>query len=467
MRILLVNHDFLPNHPSGTEIYTCQLGVELRRRGHDVHVFTTEKDVSRPHLSLARRTYAGLPVHELTHNLFYDDFRETWDDPAAAARFGQVLDELRPDVVHFMHLLYLGVGCVEEAQRREIPVVYTLHDYWPQCARFGQRIHANGSICHVIEFERCGDCLARFKFRQTPLERRVSGALATLRGATGLDLAPLARKAAAFAEARRKDEPPASASASATAPHPDAPRFAAAARERDAELRARLVAAVDRFVAPSRFLYERYLEWGLAPEHIVQSRAGIDVAPFAGFERTQSERLRVAYLGTLAPHKGVHVLLEAWSRIAPAQRANAALTVYGPRAHNPAYVARLDELARAAGATLAGGVPAERVPATLAHVDLLVMPSVWYENSPLVILEALATRTPLVVSDLGGMAELVEEDRHGWRFPTGDAAALAELLATILAEPARLERLYREGSPVKPIETDATELLALYADLGA
>ena len=139
MRVLYVSHDFLPLHPLGTEIYTWQLAKRMQERGHDVHVFTTEKDIGRPHLRVERREWDGLPVLELVNNLFYDDFAETWDWPPAVEAFGRVLDEVRPDVVHVMHLLYLSIGLVEEAARRGVPVVYTLHDYWLQCARFGQR----------------------------------------------------------------------------------------------------------------------------------------------------------------------------------------------------------------------------------------------------------------------------------------------------------------------------------------
>ena len=70
MKILLVSHVFLPRHPAGTEIYTFQVGRALQALGHDVHVFTTEKDIARQNLSVAARDYKGLPVHELFNNLY-------------------------------------------------------------------------------------------------------------------------------------------------------------------------------------------------------------------------------------------------------------------------------------------------------------------------------------------------------------------------------------------------------------
>lgn len=473
MRILLVSHDFLPAHPAGTEIYTYQLGKRLQRRGHDVHVFTTEKDISLPNASVALREYGGLPVHELTNNLFYNDFDETWDFSPAARSFGLFLDDLKPDVVHFMHLMYLSVGCLEEVARRGLPVFYTLHDYWLQCPRFGQRVHADRSICHTIEFERCGTCLARFKYKQTRLERRVAKVVCDVRSAIGLDLGPVVRGAAARMQSLLGGgaaKQLAATTGENNGETPPAPQvlseleqtMAAAAKRRDAALRRRILPVVDRFIAPSQFLRQSFVTWGIPAEQILYMRTGIDLERFQDFRSVPSERLRVGFIGTVVPHKGVHVLLRAWRRLPAEVRARVDLTVWGPTQHNPDYLRRVRELAEQAGARLAGPLAREEVPDALARTDLLVMPSVWYENSPLIILEALATRTPLLVSDLGGMAELVEHGRTGFHFRVGDDADLARVLGELLSEPERLKRLFPEGTSVREVEEDAEELEGLY-----
>ncbi len=454
MRALLVSHDFLPRHAAGTEIQTWQLAKGLQARGHEVQVFTTEKDVARPDRSLVRRTFDGIPVHELVNNLFYADFRESWEWAPAEHALGALLDELRPDVVHVMHLLYLSVGCVEEARRRGIPVVYTLHDYWLQCARFGQRIHADGSVCHAIEHARCGSCLARTKLAQTPLERRAGRALAALRRVSGIDLVGAARAAARLLPAR--------------APKPVEPetraRFAALMAERDRELRARLVPAVHAFLAPSRFLLEAFRAWGIPAEKLRHEPYGIDLAPFAALQRRPAARPRVRFLGTFAPHKAPHLVLEAWERLAPELRARAELWLHGSRAHFPDYVARCQRLAERVGARDGGEVARERVPALLAETELLVVPSVWFENSPLVIHEALAARTPLLVSDFGGMAELVTPGRDGWRFAVGDAAALARALERALEDPAALAALPFDGVRPRDLGEAAEAAERLYRE---
>jgi glycosyltransferase involved in cell wall biosynthesis len=454
MRILLLVHDFLPAHPSGTEVYTGALALRLAERGHEVRLFATEKDISRPHLALERRTWEGLTVHELVNNLFYADFRETWDYPPAEAAFERVLDEFRPDVVHVMHLLYLSVGCVEAARRRKVPVFFTLHDFWLQCARFGQRIHADGAVCHTIDFDRCGTCLARLKFAQSPFERGAARVIAGVKRASGVDLAPLAR--AAVERLRVTPREPAQ-------PAPEAARrFAELARARESELRLRLVPCVERFFAPSAFLRERFREWGLPPERLETLAYGLELEPFQDLERTRSERLRIAFLGTLAPHKAPHLVLEAFARLAPELRARATLTLHGPKQHFPEYVAGLERRAAEVGARLAGTLARADVPRTLAETDVLVVPSVWYENSPLTIHEARAARTPVLVSDLGGMSELVEPGKQGWRFRAGDAADLAKELERLVRWPERLLTLDL-GPPPKDMRTSAAELEERYA----
>jgi glycosyltransferase involved in cell wall biosynthesis len=205
----------------------------------------------------------------------------------------------------------------------------------------------------------------------------------------------------------------------------------------------RVLPQVRRFFAPSRFLRERFLlEWpGVAPERVLHLPFGIERASAPRPPRPEGGPVRIAFLGALIAAKGPQLLLEAWGRVDPALRARATLELHGRRGHEPAFQAELDRLAQGCGAALRGALPHAEVPALLARTDLLVVPSLWWENAPLVIQEALAARTPLLVADAGGMAELVEPEVDGWRFPLGDPAALAAALAGLLADPERLRAL--------------------------
>jgi glycosyltransferase involved in cell wall biosynthesis len=494
MRILLVSHDFLPKHPAGTEIYTFQLAQHLRNLGHDAHVFTTEKEISRPNLAVHLRHYLGVPVHELTNNLFYNQFDETWNYPPVERSFSIFLDDFKPDVVHFMHLMYLSIGCVEDVHRRGLPVFFTLHDYWLQCARFGQRLHFDRSICHTIDFARCGQCLERFKFAQTRTQRAAAKGLALLRTTTGLDLGPLARswverllprtdrqvapnpvaapvllpaESAGLGQlgcGAGHSNPAGSNQAGAQQDlTPAQVDMMGAVARRDVGLRQRLLPVVDRFIAPSHFLRDSFIDWGIPEEQILYMRTGIDLDHFQSFVRRPSPKVRFGFIGTVVPHKGVHILLQAWQLLSPDLRARAELKIFGPTHHTPDYVRAVEQLAERAGLRLGGMLARDEVPRALEDLDVLVVPSVWYENSPLIILEGLITRTPLLVSNLGGMAELVQHGEHGYTFEVGSAEDLARYMAEFIEEPERLSRFYGSTRPVRGVAEDAQQLLDLYA----
>ncbi len=458
MKILLVTHGFPPHQTAGTESYAADLGVEWLRRGHAVRVFSARKDISRREGSLVVREWRGLVVHEITNNLSHERFEETYSNARIEAPFVELLREFAPDVVHVQHLLYLSSGCITAAKAAGASVVFTLHDFWLQCPRLGQRVHADGGLCDRLDFSRCGTCLTRFKWKNSKLERVVGGMIAELKGGTGIDLAPLAR-----ATAKRIPH----AGTRPTEPEELAAEFARAAEERTRFLRERIVPAVDLFIAPSQFLRERFItEWKLAPAHIEHVRFGLD-ARVERTPRASGAPLRVAFIGSLVPLKGAHVLVDAWSRIDPALRAQGELVLYGPSRHHPEYQADLARAAAACGAKIGGLLERDRVIQVLAATDLLVVPSLWFENAPLVILEALAARTPLLVSDLGGMKELVERGVSGQHFAMGDVEDLSAKLKAALSDKLGLEQLYAHAQVIPSFAEHADVVEARYRSLRA
>ncbi|MEZ6019288.1 MAG: glycosyltransferase [Planctomycetota bacterium] len=159
-----------------------------------------------------------------------------------------------------------------------------------------------------------------------------------------------------------------------------------------------------------------------------------------------SRPVQITFLGTLIPIKGPHLLLEAWRRLPAELRTRGELTIAGPTNHAPPYVEGLRAAAEELMVELRGRQNRNQVAELLGKTDLLVMPSQWFENRPLILHEALALGVPCLVSDLGGMAELVRPGIDGWHFPMGDARALANRLAEVLREPEQLARL-RPKSP--------------------
>ena len=462
MRILVVTHRFPPRSFAGTEVYALEAARRVAARGHEVHVLSAWKEVSLRHGARLQRTFDGLPVVEFVDNLFDDNFRATWDRPELDTRLGAELDRVQPDLVHVHHLLYLSTGLLEEAQKRGIPVVFTLHDAWLGCARFGQLRHADDTLCERVDPARCATCLPSYPWRQSRSAIQVGNTLAAIRALTHLDLFPLARAL----QPRPRTHTP-----SGRLPIPPAhvrDAYAAHVRARNDELRARAERCVQRFLSPSAWLARTMIEWGLPPDRVFTLATGVDHERFSAAPRApRGDRLRVRFLGTLVPHKGAHVLLEAWERLPADVRSRGELVLFGPDHHDHAYVQGLREAAVRSGARLAPPLDRDGVVRELARTDVLVVPSQWYENRPLVILEALAAGVPVLCTDLGGMRELVQEGVQGHRFPFDDTQRLRDLLAELLVDPARLGALRpRADEALLPTwETFTDELLLHYHEV--
>ncbi|MCA8973199.1 MAG: glycosyltransferase, partial [Planctomycetes bacterium] len=216
-------------------------------------------------------------------------------------------------------------------------------------------------------------------------------------------------------------------------------RFAALVR-RPAVLRQRLAAA-DAVIAPSRFLREMFVRNGFdaGRMHVI----GYGLEP-GRVERRPVNRprqpLQLTFAGVLSPWKGPQVVIDAVRRT----DAKVRLRVNG-NLEEKMFAGHVEKLRRLAGddarIEFPGAFGPDRISDVLADTDVLIVPSTWYENTPFVMLEALAAGVPCVASALGGMAELIDEGRNGYTFPAGDAATLAAMIASWCDEPERIARL--------------------------
>jgi glycosyltransferase involved in cell wall biosynthesis len=434
-RLLHAIHDFLPRHRAGSEIYASELATELARR-HDVFVVAAEYDPSAVHGALRWRRFGELTVIELINNWQFRTFAETYAPPRLNRQLEHVLDATRPDVLHFHNLMNLSFDLPRLAGERRIPVVATLHDYTLVCASGGQRVHAAEShVCHTIDPERCSRC-----FAQSPFHSMLAGgaAMSAPGGRT------LGRAAALF----RRYAP---ALVERTARRLPAPRVG------PSDISARLQYArsvfdhVDLFVAPSRSLAAEYVRLGV-------DEGRLEVLDH-GFHRTApAPRVRhggplvIGFVGTIVWHKGVHVLVGAARRLS----GDAVVHVYGDPAVSPSY---FDRLQRAAPARVRfmGPFDRDRVAEVYGGIDVLVVPSLWPENSPLVIHEAFMHGVPVVGSRMGGIPELVHDDVNGFVYDAASPEALAGLLQRLVDDRPLRERLAAHVPAVKPIESHAVE----------
>ena len=434
MRIVIAIHHFPPTYTAGAEWQAFRLARGLIARGHDVRVITIEhvdRGAADGTLVWEDTTYQGVPVRRLAFDLARVpdrdgfEFRNLWIRDHLEAWFR----ELRPDLVH-LYSGYLMTGAVlEAAESVGLPRMVNAVDFWFLCRRI-TLLRSDGRVSELpVRPEACVQCLAEEQRRNRLLGRLLPGLM------------------------RRYY----------------AGQTAATARivERMTYLRERLN-ATDLVLVNSEFLRETYIQFGVSPERVVFLRQGLDLPALdpAVLAKPPADELRVGYFGQIAPQKGIHVLIEAARRVTdPRLR----VLIYGDATRFPEYTAQLKRLIGSdARITFAGTYRGQAEQAqALRTVDVLVVPSVWYENSPNVILEAYAHRTPVLAADWGGMAEMVEPGRGGLKYPPGDAAALASLFERLLTEPDLLAQLGRDFPSVKTLDQEVEETEAIYRQLAA
>ncbi len=415
MRVLFVTAAFLPDSIGGVELHVHGIARALIAQGHEVEVFCRGADSTRPEFAIERYCAGDVPVTRINY-LFSDcdGFPRLYRNPSIRALFAAELQRFKPDVVHAHHLTCLSTDLLDAAKDARARVVMTLHDFWMGCPR-GQRMTPQLELCADVVVEKCSSCL----------HAMWSGWFKG--GAHASDLALLS--------------------------------------DYHSWIRGLLLRA-DRLVTPSETSRAVFHRYGIPRSRITVVENGLDAAPFRALARTPSASngLRVGFVGSVLPTKGVHVLIEAFSRLdAP----GATLSIHGAETgwHEVVdYPQRLRALAAPLDGRVSfhGRYEQNALPGILAGMDVLVVPSLWYEAFCLTLREAWLAGVVVVASRLGAMAEGVEDGVTGLLFEPGNADELSRVLARLASDRELRERLVRAPKRVRTVEENAADLMNVY-----
>lgn len=415
MRVLVVSHGHPAFSLGGAEIASYNLHKGLQEcEGIDTHYLARVGAPTPRHAGTALMSLRQRGGEMLYYAEDYDHFLLSNRATEEIERdFVRVLRDLKPDVVHFHHFIGLGLECLF-AVRDTLPdalIVVTFHEYLSICHHHGQMVKTGAfKLCYRSSPSDCNACFpeiapARFLARETFIKG--------------------------------------------------------------------LLNLADHFVSPSRFLAERYQAWGLAPERFSVIENGIDVAepaPARPLPDPTSRRSRFAFFSQLTPYKGADVLIDAVTRIPESVWGDdAVLLIYGGNLERQpqAYQDKLAALIETAGRRVrfCGAFQNQEMPNLMRSVDWVVMPSVWWENSPIVIQEAFFHGRPILSSNLGGMAEKITNEVDGLHFRSGSPEDLVDCMTRALSEPGLWERL-RSGikKPLSHVDC-AVMHLSLYQRL--
>lgn len=368
MHILKINHGYPPNYNAGSEVYSQSICSELSKH-HRVSVFTREENPYTPDYAIRlEKASENLDLYYVNNPNGKDGYRHKQLDK----KFAKTLDDIRPDIAHVGHLNHLSTGIVDELNKQNIPIVFTLHDFWLMCPRgqfltrsIGEEI--NNKLCTGQEDKKCA--LNCYKVYFSGKEAEEQTELQT---------------------------------------------WSNWIHNRMLETKA-IVGKVNLFIAPSKYLRERFIEeFGMPENKIIYLDYGFPTEYLTPTEKTtEKKEFTFGYIGTHIPAKGVNLLIEAFGKI----EQKAILKIFGR--HNGQSTNALKHLAGKSFNRIE--FEGEYINHNLANdvfskVDCIVVPSIWAENSPLVIHEAQSCKIPVITADYGGMKEYVQHQVNGLLF---------------------------------------------------
>lgn len=442
MKVLFVAHQFFPEDSAGVETVTLGLARELKRRGHEPYVLAARRSAEggiRPG-EVEDYEYEGIPVRRIgrPEEGFSRPYRLNYRNEIMARRVREYVKEVRPDIVHVMHLQGLSATVLPVFEEFGAPVVYMATDFWTICPVVDLRRH-DGVMCRGPELHHCIQCIASRDpdSRMNAVVSRTPDA--ALKAAGLFSRTPLSKVS-----------------------HPL--RQVEDLRERPAYIREKMK-SVDRVIAYTRLARDLLVANGIGEGKIEVSAYGIDTSDIvkSSGDRTSHSTLRVGFIGTLAPHKGCDILVRAFGRLSGF---DATLDIHGDPEKYGSYASVLLSLAgNDVRISFRGAFSRAEIGRVLSEIDVLVVPSRWYENAPGVIYEAFAAGVPVVATDLGGMSEVVEPEKNGLLFRLDDAEDLARQLRRVGEEPGLLEKLRDGIESVKTVEENVDELEELYNTL--
>lgn len=444
MKILFAAHQFFPEHYAGVETVTLGLAQELQSRGHEAYVLAPKRSIPVNDICPGETEdyeVAGIPVRRVgrPEEGLSRPYRLDYENHVMAQRAREYMQEIRPDIVHAEHFQGLSVSVIPVFKEFSVPLVYTATDFWTICPVVDLRRH-DRVMCGGPELTHCIRCIAS-RHPGTPIKITVDLTPdAALRAAGGLSETPLHKLSRPLRQVR-------------------------ALKERPQHIREKMK-LVDHIIAYTQLMRDLLLANGIGEGKIEISHYGIDTSVIADVPRNRNlpPPLRIGFMGTLAPHKGCDILIQAFKTLPPGL--GATLTIHGNLERFKSFV---DGLRRSAESDeriiFAGPFPREKLGHVLSEVDVLVVPSRWYENGPGVIFEAFAAGIPVVATDLGGMSEFVRHEENGLLFELENSDDLAHQLLRLGGEPGLLEKLRAGIGPVKTVQENVDELEELYGSL--
>jgi glycosyltransferase involved in cell wall biosynthesis len=446
LRIILTVHQFFPNHFSGTEVLTYETAKELQKRGHNVSVFTAipTQEVIPDENRFTYYEYNDIPVKGFYFNRHpmggqTNLIQQEYDNHLVGKYFKSYLQHEQPDVVHFFHLAHISSSPINACYELRVPMVFTPTDFWFICPMYELRFPGN-QICEGPD-QFSVNCLRHYALNTQ--SHKFNIIFQRIPGLFFRFVISLMQRMNIFEN-----------------------KYSAmllALSQRQPFLREKLN-RINKVIVPTKIMHSKLVEHGLDENKVITAPFGLNLEYIQSIQREENkEQLRLGYIGTLSEHKGVHVLIKAMQLLAGMP---ISLKIYGKVNKQNQYFKQLVRLS--AGdprIEFCGTFPNPEIGTIFSNIDALIVPSLWHENSPLVIYSAQYAKCPVIASNMAGMAEVIDHGRNGILFEAGNEASLSQAIESLLNDPELLSKLSSNAPRPLSIQEYTDELLKIYGNL--
>lgn len=409
-QVLIIAHNHPHFFPGGAEIFAYDLFKAIREHTDYKPFFLAAADPNQ------REVHTGTPFQMLVdaedEALFWGGAFDYFYQSQQILNFIYLdfkafLQQLQPDVIHFHHTIRFGVEAIQVARQTlpNVKIVFTIHEFILICNRDGQMVRKdNNELCEFASSNRCYRCFPEYSPQQFKMREEFLKA--------HLDL-------------------------------------------------------VDQFISPSYFLAKRFIDWGLPEAKMTVMENGRQVYESAPHRQLEpgEKRNQFGFFGQINPYKGTLLILEAVEYLVKNDFKDFHINFFGNIASGfPEFKAEFLEFLDKYKdlVTYHGKYKQTEIPELIQLVDWVIVPSVWWENSPLVIQEVFMHKRPIICSDIGGMAEKVEDMMTGLHFKVKNAASLAKKMKKAISDLELWSNLVNNIKPRLSIEASAKQHLKIY-----
>ena len=371
-KILIVSHGHPDHSKGGAEVAAYNLFQQYENIGIDTMFLARTGEPSHGGSVFSTRN-GGREI--MFHTSIGDWFNlASVESRHMAENFADLLNRYQPTVVHFHHYAHMGIEMLKIVKDTlpNTKILFTLHEYMAICFNNGQMVKNNSTkLCYESNPVDCAMCFPEKSSADFFMRKQYIQSMFTY---------------------------------------------------------------VDKFISPSNFLIDRYEAWGIPAEKMIMiengqpASHGTEPRPLAKGEK----RGRFAFFGQINPFKGVDVILEAFAALPEKIQKQVHLDIHGANLHlqeiafQEKIAALLEKLEGIV--TLHGSYEPHEMPRLLKECDWMIIPSIWWENSPMVIQEAYNHGRPVISADIGGMAEKIIDGKTGYHFRRGSHQSLASVI---------------------------------------